>query len=98
MIDGWSTGVSTVLCIPLGKATVRMSGLCQSYDAMDLAPREPVNTMPSILFVCTGNIFRSMTAVGERSPDATREAQHMGHVVNLGITRAREIQKGANHA
>jgi protein-tyrosine phosphatase len=29
---------------------------------MDLAPRELVNTMPSILFVCTGNIFRSMTA------------------------------------
>jgi hypothetical protein len=48
--------------------------------------------------VCTGNIFRSMTAVSERSPDATREAQHMGHVVNLGMTRAREIQKGANHA
>jgi protein-tyrosine phosphatase len=24
--------------------------------------REAVNTMPSILFVCTGNIFRSMTA------------------------------------
>jgi protein-tyrosine phosphatase len=62
MIDGWSTGVSTVLGFPLGKATVRMSGLCQSYGAMDLAPREPVNTMPSILFVCTGNIFRSMTA------------------------------------
>jgi hypothetical protein len=75
-----------------------MSGPCQSYDVMDLAPRELVNTMPSILFVCTGNIFRSMTAVSERSPDATREAQHMGHVVNLGMTRAREIQKGANHA
>jgi protein-tyrosine phosphatase len=29
---------------------------------MDLAPHEVVNTMPSILFVCTGNIFRSMTA------------------------------------
>jgi protein-tyrosine phosphatase len=29
---------------------------------MDLAPRELVNMMPSILFVCTGNIFRSMTA------------------------------------
>jgi protein-tyrosine phosphatase len=29
---------------------------------MDLVPRELVNTMPSILFVCTGNIFRSLTA------------------------------------
>ena len=29
---------------------------------MELAPRELVNTMTSILFVCTGNIFRSMTA------------------------------------
>jgi protein-tyrosine phosphatase len=29
---------------------------------MDLAPRELVNTMPSIMFVCTGNIFRRMTA------------------------------------
>jgi protein-tyrosine phosphatase len=29
---------------------------------MDLAPGELVNTMPSILFVCTGNIFRSMSA------------------------------------
>jgi hypothetical protein len=54
--------VSTVLGFPLGRATVRMNGLCQSYDAMYLAPRELVNTMPSILFVCTGNIFRSMTA------------------------------------
>src|SRR5262245_48451341 len=27
-----------------------------------LLPHELVNTMPSILFVCTGNIFRSMTA------------------------------------
>jgi protein-tyrosine phosphatase len=27
-----------------------------------MSPRELVNTMPSILFVCTGNIFRSMTA------------------------------------
>jgi protein-tyrosine phosphatase len=29
---------------------------------MDLVLREAVNNMPSILFVCTGNIFRSMTA------------------------------------
>ena len=29
---------------------------------MELVPRELVNTMTSILFVCTGNIFRSMTA------------------------------------
>ena len=27
-----------------------------------MSPRDLVNTMPSILFVCTGNIFRSMTA------------------------------------
>ena len=27
-----------------------------------MSPRELVNMMPSILFVCTGNIFRSMTA------------------------------------
>src|SRR5262245_13883694 len=26
------------------------------------SPHKLVNTMPSILFVCTGNIFRSMTA------------------------------------
>ena len=39
-----------------------MSGPCQNYGSMDLAPRELVNAMPSILFVCTGNIFRSMTA------------------------------------
>ena len=39
-----------------------MSVPCQSYGAMELAPRELVNTMPSILFVCTGNIFRSLSA------------------------------------
>ena len=39
-----------------------MSVPCQNYGAMDLVPRELVNTMPSILFVCTGNIFRSLTA------------------------------------
>ena len=31
-------------------------------QVMDFASRELVNTMTSILFVCTGNIFRSMTA------------------------------------
>ena len=40
----------------------RMSGPCQKYDSMAFTPRELVNTMPSIMFVCTGNIFRSMTA------------------------------------
>ena len=39
-----------------------MRAPCPSYGSKDLAPRERVNTMPSILFVCTGNIFRSMTA------------------------------------
>lgn len=40
-----------------------------------MLPRRLVNTMPSILFVCTGNIFRSMTAeyalkarLAQRSP------------------------------
>jgi protein-tyrosine phosphatase len=54
--------VSTVLGVPLGRATAHMSVPCQSYGAMELAPRELVNTMPSILFVCTGNIFRSLSA------------------------------------
>jgi protein-tyrosine-phosphatase len=62
MIGGWSTDVSTVMGFPLPRATARMSVPCQSYGSMYLAPRELVNTMPSILFVCTGNIFRSMTA------------------------------------
>ena len=34
----------------------------QRYHIRALASRELVNTMSSILFVCTGNIFRSMTA------------------------------------
>jgi hypothetical protein len=38
--------------------------VCASSQAgfTDLAPSEVVNTMPSILFVCTGNILRSLIA------------------------------------
>jgi protein-tyrosine phosphatase len=53
---------TTLLGFPLAMVTAPLSVPCQSYGSMDLAPRELVNTMPSILFVCTGNIFRSMTA------------------------------------
>jgi protein-tyrosine phosphatase len=34
----------------------------QRNGSTDLASRKLVNAMPSILFVCTGNIFRSLTA------------------------------------
>jgi protein-tyrosine phosphatase len=36
--------------------------LVKNDGSVDLTLHEVVNTMPSILFVCTGNIFRSLTA------------------------------------
>jgi protein-tyrosine phosphatase len=54
--------LATSLSLPRDKATARRRGPCQGYHLIDLASRELVNTMSSILFVCTGNIFRSMTA------------------------------------
>jgi protein-tyrosine phosphatase len=54
--------LATSLSLPRANAAARRCVPCQSYRLIDLASRELVNTMSSILFVCTGNIFRSMTA------------------------------------